>query len=95
MALFLSVGTLYHYEISFADSVRLTLQYKTAKLHVHSFMHSTKVKQNAYNFYNLLLTATLTLLLHQRHAPRRPYSGSARQLELHTELSEIAHGHLE
>ena len=28
-----------------------------------------------------------------RHAPRRPYSGSARQLELHTELSEIAHGH--
>ena len=30
--LFLCAGTLYHYEICFDDSVRLTLQYKTVKL---------------------------------------------------------------
>ena len=28
------MGTLYHYEICCGDSVRLTLQYKTAKLHI-------------------------------------------------------------
>ena len=33
-ALFLCVGTLYGYEICCDDSVRLALQYKTAKLHV-------------------------------------------------------------
>ena len=40
-----NIGPLYRYEISFADSVRLTLQYKIAKLYVHSFMHSTKLNK--------------------------------------------------
>ena len=39
LVLFLCIGTLYCYEICF---VRLTLQYKTGKLHMHSLMH----KQN-------------------------------------------------
>ena len=44
-ALFLCVGTLYGYEICCDDSVRLALQYKTAKLHVHSLMRSTKLNK--------------------------------------------------
>ena len=45
MVLFLCVLTLYRYEICFVDSVRLALQYKTAKLHVHSLMRSTKLNK--------------------------------------------------
>ena len=45
--LFLSIGTLYHYELSFADSVRLTLQNKIAKLCMRSFIHSTKLTKHA------------------------------------------------
>ena len=44
-ALFLCVGTLYGYEICCDDSVRLALQYKTAKLHVHSLMRSIKLNK--------------------------------------------------
>ena len=44
-ALFSCVGTLHGYEICCDDSVRLALQYKTAKLHVHSLMRSTKLNK--------------------------------------------------
>ena len=42
-ALFLCVGTLYRYEICCDDSVRLTLQYKTAKRNTYSDVYN-KVK---------------------------------------------------
>ena len=47
-AIFLCMGTLYCYEICYGDSVRLTLQYKAAKLHmtIDGLMGVyTKVKQ--------------------------------------------------
>ena len=59
-ALYLCVGTLYRYEICCGDSVRLTLQYKMKKLHMHSSMRATKLNKVCMNFCNLWLTVTLT-----------------------------------
>ena len=67
--LFPCVGTLYRYEICFDDSVRLTLQYKTGKVHMDSLMCSTKLNKMCSNLW-LTTTLmerecnTLNLLLH-------------------------------